>query len=344
MTLMWEEILEQPAVLQKCLDNNKIINDIKRKMASTDIRFVVIAGRGTSDHAAIYGKYIIECMLGMPVSLAAPSIITTYDAEVNYRNCLVIAVSQSGQAKDALEIIRQGNRCEAVTVGITNDEGSPIAKEAHFHLFTDAGPEKSVAATKTFTAQMMLLAHLVAELKAGAGMMKELSMVPKRLYDVIALKDEINATAVSFSHMRHCFVLARGMNYPIALEAALKIQETSYVEAEGFAISDFYHGPIAMVDRKTPVLLFSPRGSTMSDSIGIIERLDKLKANVLLVTNDKDLASKSSFSFIIPDTDNDVISPFYNAVFSQMFACSLSLAKGFDPDRPRSLKKVTITK
>ena len=344
MTKMWEEILEQPEILNNCLKNNDTINKLVEKISESNIRFVVISARGTSDHAAIYAKYLIEYKLDLPVCLTAPSIITSYGSSIDYKDCLVIAISQSGQAADALAVIRQGNKCDTITVGITNNEDSPIAKESDFHIYTNAGVEKSVAATKTFSSQLMSIAHLVSVWKNDTEMMEEILSIPDSIKDIFLLEDQISYLARDLSKLENCFVLARGLNYPIALEAALKIQETCYVEAESFAISDFYHGPLAMVDNKTTAFLFAPTGPTFEDSKKLFEKLTGLDAKIILITNDKELSKKCKNSFMIPETKNDIISPFYNAVFAQMFACKLSLAKGLDPDKPRSLRKVTITK
>lgn len=344
MTQMWKEICQQPEVLGKCLYNSELIRKAANAAAGADIRSVVIAARGTSDHAAIYAKYLIEFELGIPVSLAAPSILTTYKAKMDYSGCLVIAISQSGKAQDVLEVIRQAETCGAITLGITNNTDSPIAKAVNYHIYSNAGPEKSVAATKTFTAQLMCAAIFIALWKKDKELQNRLEAVPYMIDKIISSYDQINHLAAVFKDMENCFTLARGINYPIALEAALKIQETCYVEAKGFAVSDFYHGPIAMVDETSSILLFSPEGPAFEDSSQLYEKVAGLGAKILLISDNDQLISSSKYSFSIPKADDDMISAFSCAVFSQIFACCLSVAIGLDPDAPRSLKKVTITK
>jgi len=344
MTKMWKEILEQPKVLEGCLDKADAMRPLADRIRSSDIRFVVIAARGTSDHAAIYGKYIIEHELGIPVSLAAPSIITSYGSKMDYRNCVVIAISQSGQAMDVLEVINQARENGALTIGITNDQNSPVALKSEYHLFTDAGEEKSVAATKTFTAQMMTLAILTALWKNEKSLLEALEKIPYNLKNVFALESDINKIIDDFNDMDLCFILARGFNYPIALEAALKIQETCYIEAKGYATSDFYHGPIAMIEKNTPVIIFAPCGPVYTDVMDMYKKVKDLGAKTILVTSDTGILEKNSLSFIIPAAANDMISAFYIAVFSQMFACRLSISKKLDPDKPRTLNKITITR
>lgn len=280
MVKMWEEIMEQPEVLTKCFNNNKkTISDIVENLRRINISSVVVAARGTSDHAGIFGKYIIECELGIPVSMAAPSVTTVYNRKLKLYNSLVIGVSQSGKAADVLEVIKDANACGAVTISITNDPKSPLATEAKYHLYCNAGLEKSVAATKTCTTEMYLLAQLVAEWSGNEEMKKEILTIPENISKMFIDKEEMEGKVERYRLMNECFVLARGINYSIAMEAALKIQED------------------------------------MGDC-----------------------------SIRIPQTNNDIISPFYNVVIAQMFACSLSLLKGLNPDAPRGLNKITITK
>ena len=342
---MLEEIMEQPSALKRCFYANKeTIGAISNILKSRNIENVVIAARGTSDHAGIYGKYIIECELGIPVSLAAPSIYTVYGKSLKLNNSLVIGVSQSGKAADVLEVIKNANACGAVTVSITNDSASPLALEANFHLYCNAGLEKSVAATKTCTTQMYLLAQLVAEWSRNQDIKDELLIMPDKLNEIFDRKDEIALKVERYRFMNECFVLARGINYPIAMEAALKIQETSYVRAKAYATSDFHHGPFAMIQKDMPVIVIAPEGPTLKDVEEMIFKLKASDAEVVVISNNKNMLEIGDCSFLIPETMNDIISPFYVVVTAQLFACNLSLTKGLNPDAPRGLNKVTITK
>jgi glucosamine--fructose-6-phosphate aminotransferase (isomerizing) len=342
---MWEEIWEQPAVLESCITQNSgVIGGVVKAIKAREIDLIYIAARGTSDHAAVYGKYIFEYTLGIPVALAAPSIVTMYSQDLKLKNCLVIGISQSGKAADVIEVINTGNRSGAVTVTITNDPASPLARAGQFHLDCHAGLEKSVAATKTFSAEMMALAQLAAAWSGDPAMAGELASVPQKL---LPLRDEAEVIAAKverYRFMDECFVLARGINYAISLEAALKIQETSYVRAKAFATSDFQHGPIAMVESAIPILIFAPQGPSQADMREIIAKLTQSQVELIIVSNSPDLLAMGQSAFTIPDTGNDVISPFFNMMVAQMFACKLSLVKGYDPDKPRRLSKVTITR
>jgi len=345
MTEMLKEILEQPEVLKRCYDTNRDnIKNIVKKIKEHNISSVIIAARGTSDHAGIYGKYIIECELGLPVSLASPSVYTVYHQKVQLENSLVIGISQSGKAADVLEVLKCARESGAVTVSITNDEASPLAQGADVHLYCDAGVEKSVAATKTCSSEMYILAQMVAEWSNNKDLKNELLQIPDRLSEVFNEMDAISDKVERYRFINECFVLARGINYPVAMEAALKIQETAYVRAKAYATSDFYHGPFAMIEKDMPVIIYAPNGPTLKDTLDMVEKLKKNEAEVIVISNNEEILEMGDSSFVIPQTSNDLVSPFYNVVIAQLFACNLSLIKGLNPDKPRSLNKVTITK
>ncbi len=344
MTHMLREIFEQPEVLEKCMKKNSaVIEEVTRVARKNDIRHVLIAARGTSDHAAVYGKYIIELLLGIPVTLAASSIFTVYGRELNLEKSLVAGISQSGEAADVLEVIKSANCNGAITVGITNNTGSVISKESRFSLDCVAGLEKSVAATKTFTAQMFLIAQLAATWSGNTDLLDQLSSIHGKVSETLGISSQIDSIVNRYRFMDECFVISRGTNYAVALEAALKIQETTYVRAKGFAASDFQHGPIAMIDRNIPVIVFCPDGPSLESMIPLIEQFENEHIDTILVSNRDDILKKGTVSLRVPCTSNDFISPFYNTVTAQIFACKLSLAKGLNPDSPRRLKKVTIT-
>lgn len=345
MVKMLKEIMEQPSVLERCIrENTEAIREIVSEIRKRSIQWVCIAARGTSDHASIYGKYIMETQVGIPVAFAAPSVFTLYNKTLQFKNGLVIAVSQSGKAADALEVIRSANKQGALTVSITNTPDSPLAVESKYHLYCSAGLEESVAATKTFTSQMMLFAQLTAEWAKNGAMAESLLQVPENVSCVLENSSVIESAAPRYRFMNECFVLARGTNYAIAKESALKIQETTYARAKAFATSDFQHGPIAMIDRNIPVIIYAPNGPSFGDTSAMIDRLTENNIELIVVSNNENALGKGTTAFAIPQTDDDIVSPFYNAVVAQLFACNLSLTKGLNPDSPRMLQKVTVTK
>lgn len=345
MTQMWKEILEQPMALESCRDKNshaikKIVGTIKNK----NISQIVLAARGTSDHAAVYGKYVMELLLGIPVSLAASSIFTIYNGKLNFNNSLVICISQSGKAADVLEVLKCAKENGAVTVGITNNPDSEIAALPEFFLNCEAGPEKSVAATKTFSTQMYLLASLAAEWAENRLIAKEISLLPDKLSSVFEVTESIENKVDRYRFMNECFVLARGINYAVSLETALKIQETTYVRAKAFATSDFQHGPIAMIDRDIPVIIFAPDGPSYADVSNMASKLINENIETIIISNRQEILRTGTTAFSIPETSNDIISPFFNVIVGQMFACRLAIVKGLNPDSPRGLNKVTVTR
>lgn len=344
MTYMWQEIMEQPDVLGRCLASNaQTVKDIVAAAKQKNVRFAYYAARGTSNHAGHFGKHCFETLVGIPFASAALSVITLYNGKLDLSEALVIAISQSGKAADALEVIKRGKSQGALTVSITNDPDSPLAKEATFHLFCDAGLEKAVAATKTFTTEAFLLLQLAVEWSGDETLKPLLTEIPDKVALVMA-NDTIRQKAERFRYMEQCFVLARGATYPAAQEIALKIQESTYIAAKAFSVADFTHGPIAMVEENTPVFVLAPNGPGYNDCVAMIERLNEIGAEVLVVSGNANAIQLSPYAIKIPDSENDLVSFFVCAVFGQMFACSLSLAKGLNPDAPRGLKKVTITK
>lgn len=345
MTQMWLEILEQPRVLENCMEQNRnTIKAIVKTLEEKKIKHVIIAARGTSDHAAVYAKYIIEIKLGIPVTLAAPSVFTLYQRTLSTEGSLVIGISQSGKAADVLEVVKSAKAMGTPTISVTNDEESPLAKEAQFHLYCASGLEKSVAATKTFTSQLYLLAQLVAHWSNDEGFKKELEQVPSLIAKTIESAGQIKSRVERYRFMNECFVLARGINYAIALETALKIQETTYVRAKAYATSDFHHGPFAMIDDHMPVIIIAPKGPSLKDIKEMIAKLRAAGADLLIVSNDQETLAMGDYSIEIPGIESDFITPFLNVVAGQVFACNLALLRGLNPDKPRGLSKVTITR
>ncbi len=355
-TLMWKEISETPRIFGEIQQANaqimqNLVADIK-KSGKTNF---VAAARGTSDHALIFFKYVLEVNSQYTVGLSAPSVVTLYKGKINYSNSIVIGCSQSGKAADVLEVIKKGNEQGAITIAVTNDLESPMAKEAKYHLYLNAGLESSVAATKTFSSQLFVMLWLAAELSENKEDLLHIKNLKQEIEKVIPEIDVLTTKyADKFKEMKSGFVLSRGMTYAIALEATLKLQETCYIQMKGYAGSDFYHGPMAMVNETTPVIIYCAKNNgdqemqnlVRADQIKCIEKMLSLKAPVLLVTNDVVLTGKFAkcndalINFGVPEE----VCMFAFALFAQMFACKISCGIGNNPDAPRALNKVTITK
>lgn len=344
MEKMLSEILEQPAVLADCAEKNKteisrIINDIK----SGNIDNIIFAARGSSDNASIYGKYLAEYITGIPVSPASPSIITVYGRKLRLERSLIIGISQSGEAKDVLSFIMHGNECGAATVAVTNTKNSPLDREAKYKLRLYAGVEESVAATKTFTAEMYILALLFAALGDDCELSEKLRKVREAIRRQLDNRAAVAEVAGRYMDMQECFVLSRGVNYATAAEAALKLQETAYIRARAYPVSDFYHGPLALADRCIPFIIFAPEGPALDKSVEICRRLREIGSELIIVSNSPELRLYANEFIELPEEDCDFISPFYSAVTAQLFAFEAARLKGLDPDRPKNIKKITVT-
>ncbi len=354
-TLMWKELNQTPEVIVNSIKNNvKALDDIAKAFSNRKIFNVYVVARGTSDHALIFFKYLTEIKYGIPVTLGAPSVITIYNGKLDLSESMVIGCSQSGEAADALSVLKRANSQGALTVAITNYENSPMAKMANYHLFLAAGEEKSVAATKTFSAQLAVLLCLADKLSKEKTSCEEINVAARELKDNIEKIDIQTAIfADKYKDIKDGFVLGRGFAYPLALESALKLQETSYIAIKGYATSDFFHGPMAMVNEGTPIVFYAPlyenellAANIFNDEVKGIDKMLSLKARVLIVTDDRKISEKYNnlcdIAFI-PE-GNKHYSVFAFVLFAQMFANKISCLIGNNPDSPRALNKVTITK
>jgi glucosamine--fructose-6-phosphate aminotransferase (isomerizing) len=352
MSKMLEEIREQPAALDRTLRMGlKPAAKLAREVAKKRPKLIVLAARGTSDNAAQFGRYLLEITTGIPVSLAAPSLFTLYDAKLDLRDALIVAISQSGESTDTNLVLQRGREQGAMTVGITNEPASSLAKLAEHLFFVRAGRERSVAATKTYTGQVMLL-YLLAHALGAKIRLDDLRRVPEWAAGVLQLEPQITARAERYRFMERAIVVGRGLNYANAFEFALKLMETCYVVAERFSSADFLHGPIAMVERSFPLFLFTPSGVTWEGMRDMLARLAALNAETLIFTDASNPAAFESNprAVVIPaklsrrsTKPEELYTPIPYIIPAQIFAASLAAWKGIDPDRPRTLSKVTRT-
>ena len=338
---MLDEIAEQPEVLRRTIsgEREKIIK-LGDFLRQKDIDLIILVARGSSDNAALFGRYLLEVTTGIPVSLSAPSVFTLYNAKLRLNRALVIGVSQSGEGVDINLVLERAKASGAYTLGITNEEASTMARIADETLLIHAGREKSVAATKTYTGQMLHFYMLAA---AIGNRRLEYQRIPDYADQALALRPNVEEIVQRYAFMENCVVVGRGMNYGNSYELALKLMETCYVVAERFSSADFFHGPLAIVERRFPVILFPPVGVTQQSTLDLLGRLRELHADSLSVTNDPAVASASSRSLVLPSDIDEFLSPIPFIIPAQLFAAYLSEAKGIDPDAPRSLTKVTKT-
>jgi len=341
MSIMLQEIEEQPAVLERTINAERDkITQIGDHIRSRDIDVILLVARGSSDNAALYGRYLLEVTTGIPVSLAAPSIFTLYKAKMRLNRALVIGVSQSGEGDDINQVLENARAGGALTLGITNEGESTMSKIVDETLLIHAGRERSVAATKTYTGQML---HFVLLANAIGDKRLAYNNIPELVQRSLELKVKVEEAAQRYVFMENCVVVGRGMNYGNSYELALKLMETCYVVAERFSSADFFHGPLAIVERRFPVILFAPSGVTKSSSVQLLDRLKELGADCLSITNDEEIGSVSPLSLELSSNIDELLAPIPFIVPAQLFAAILSEAKGLDPDAPRSLSKVTKT-
>ena len=345
-TIMSKEIEEQIVVIERIeTKNKKVLLKIAEEVKNRNITHAFLAGRGTSDNACKYGIYMLGTFCNIVAGDVSASIVTLYESDLNYNNDLVIGISQSGKAADMIAVLAQAKKSGALTVAITNDENSPMAQTAEYHLFCNAEKELSVAATKTFSAQLALVAYLAGYISGNEELLNNLRNIPMYLKETLDnSKKEIEKMGNILKDVNEAFLLARGYLYPIALETALKIQETCYIKSKGYAISDFYHGPLAQIDTKTPVIVLAGSGKVYKDSCEMIERLQELGNNPMIITNDENIKDKYDNSVLIPNVGYEAVNVFVFTIFVQSLAEYISISKGLNPDKPRALKKVTITK
>src|SRR5579863_5438808 len=342
MSKMMEEILEQPLALERTLRAERRHAEDFRRFAQGKFRLIVLVARGTSDNAAIFGRYLLELTTGIPVSLAAPSVHTVYRARLDLRDALVIGISQSGAGTDINLVLESARRRGAYTLAITNEAESPLAQVVDDVFLVRAGRQKSVAATKTYTGQLMLF-YLVASALSDKVTPQALGEIPEYARQSLGLVDEIRELVERYRYMRQCAVVARGLNYANAFELALKLMETCYVVAERFSSADFLHGPIAMVEPNFPVLLFMPPGKTFRDNGQLVRRLRGLGAETLAITSAAAKVPAATRVIRVRGSMPEIYSPIPYIVPGQIFTALLAKVKGIDPDKPRSLHIVTRT-
>lgn len=340
-----EEIKQQPGILEKLLESQKKeLSSVVDLIQEYSPNYVFIVARGTSDHAGLYGKYLLGSMNRLPIALAAPSLFTLYDTPPTLKNALVIAISQSGQSPDILSVVEKANYQKAMTISITNDPESPLAKNTAHNIDISAGEEKSVAATKTYTASLLSLALLSAQLRDDVRMMNILEKVPAAVQQALGLEELIAERVQRYRYMDHCVVLGRGFNYATAFEWALKLKELTYTVAEPYSTADFRHGPFAMLEPGFPVLSIATRGMTYRNHLELLQEARyKFKADVVCVSDDEESKYVSNVFLKIPGNLPEWATPMVAIVIGQLFSYHLTLAKDLDPDKPRSIRKVTKT-
>ncbi len=344
MSYLEQEILEQPEVLRRLWDREKervqALADVIRTRAP---RFVVLAARGSSDNAARYGQYLLGAVNGLPVALATPSLFTIYRRPPRLAEALVVAVSQSGQSPDIVAVVEEGRRQGALTLAVTNDAESPLARAAEFVFSLHAGTERSIAATKTYTASLFAIAMLSAALADDEETWRALQSIPDAIARVVTSAPAIRQASERYRYMEACVVISRGYNYATAYEIALKLKELTYVLAEPYSSADFQHGPVALVERGFPAIAVVPEGAVAAEMVDFLKELRAREAELVVISAQEEALKLAQTPLRVPAGIPEWLSPLVTVVPGQLFALGLTLARGLDPDHPRGLRKVTMT-
>lgn len=337
------EILEQPNTVSRLLENE--LEPVRRMSAELKgkFRYVIIAARGTSDNAARYAQYLFGAHNRLQVGLATPSLFTMYNSAPDLSGALIIGISQSGQSPDIVSVLAEGGRQGCPTIAITNDVSSPLSKAADYVIPLHAAPERSVAATKSYTASLAAMALFSCCLNQNRDMLEELQKAPVFMQRTLeGIKNSLTHVE-RYRYMEHCAVIGRGYNYSTAYEIALKVKELTRTVAEPYSSADFRHGPIATVYRGFPVMLIVPRGAIFMEVKELLDRLHDLEAETLIISDDLEITKVAHLPLPFPAGLPEWLTPLVTVLPGQMFALNLTIQKGLNPDDPKGLTKVTET-
>ena len=341
--LMAAELAEQPAALRRLVARHAADRDRVRALLPRALAGTVLLARGSSDNVAVYGRYLIEMASARPAGLAAPSVHTRYQADVDYTGYLVVALSQSGATPEVVQTAAAMRQAGAVVIGIANEPGSALTQVCDLTLLTEAGPELAVPATKTVTAQMLAVTAIAAAFDSPLVADADLAALPDAIAALLAdssatgRSQSAGAVAARWADARRLVVTGRGLAYAAALETALKIKETARVHAEGLSSADLLHGPIAALDARLPVLVVSGGRRFAADEAALTARL--LAEGIPFAV----CGSAPNANLPLPAGISEVTAPIVATVRGQQLALASSLCRGLNPDAPAGLSKVTAT-
>ena len=338
---MIKEINEQAIAVTNTLTQKENIQEIIDEVG--DLQRVCFVACGTSYHASLTGKYLIESLAGIPTDVILASEFK-YSANTLNDKTLVVFISQSGETADSLKALDVANQTSK-TLGIVNVAGSAITRRADYVIQTQAGPEIGVAATKTYVAQLTSIYLFAALLSKNNELLSELDRVPAFIDEVLGQDDFIRELSKRYNYARDFFYLGRGYSYPTALEGALKLKEISYIHGEGYAAGELKHGPLALIDEGIPVVVILPPGDNYRKTMSNLEEVKSRGANVLALGAEDDESLKAKADVVIPINPDvkEIIAPLVYIVPLQLIAYYITLEKGHDPDKPKNLAKcVTV--
>ncbi len=344
MSLFFDEIHEQPQALRRLLEAEVVsIRQVAQAIRRRAPRFVVMAARGSSDNAARYGQYLFGARNRLPVALATPSLFTLYKTPPRLKDALVLAISQSGQSPDICAVVDEGRRQGAMTVAVTNDPESPLAALAEACIHLHAGPERAIAASKTYTASLLALAMLSCALEDDLPS-RSLNRVPGAAKRTLQHAQTVLSAAAAYAQADACVTIGRGYNYATAFEIALKLKELAYLLAEPYSSADFQHGPVALVQDGFLVIAVVPAGRVAAELTRFLEGLRQRGARLVVIASHPRPLALAHTPIPLPAGLPEWLSPITAVISGQLFALGLTQARGLDPDRPRGLSKITRTR
>jgi glucosamine--fructose-6-phosphate aminotransferase (isomerizing) len=337
---MRAEIAAQPQVFAAITARQAEIAQVGAVLAERSPRFVLLAARGSSDHAALYAKYLIEVLLEKPAGLVSASTTTLYGAKPDLSDVLYLAVSQSGGSPDLIESTRQARLQGALTVAVTNNPSSPLNDAAELSVDIGAGIELAVAATKTYSATLLALYLLIDSVRGGHGeSVKDLSALASQA--LATTEDSVAEAVARYRYVERMVTTGRGYSSATAAEGALKLAETTYLSARAYSGADLLHGPVAAIDSDTGVVAITSAGRGGEAMRDVVDTVRQRGADVLAVGSAA--ADMSASSRIVLSETAEEVAPILEVLPLQSLALGLSLARGGDPDNPRGLSKVTKT-
>jgi glucosamine--fructose-6-phosphate aminotransferase (isomerizing) len=342
-TIMRQEIAEQPLAIAATLE---ALRPLRARIAELGRSrgHVLFVARGSSDNAAVYGRYLLEVHAGRIASMAAPSVATHYRSSLDLSRALVVCISQSGQTEEIVEAQEWAHDCGAVTIAVTNVAGSQLAQAADLALVTRAGSERAIPATKTFTTQLTAVAVLATALAPDPGALDaDLDRVPGEVKRLIARRRGVDEAVTLLARTNEVLVTGRGLGYAAALETALKLEETCLRPVRGLSYADLKHGPIAIVDPQLAAIVVAAQDGPMLDGLtDLLADLHSRGALTVGIGGDPRFAGAADVTVAGPDLP-EMVAPIGLVVAGQLLAEGLAAALGLNPDAPRGLNKVTQT-
>ncbi|MCI5773645.1 MAG: SIS domain-containing protein [Erysipelotrichaceae bacterium] len=342
---MWDEIHQENELIPYSIQKNKDkLNKIASEVLERNIKKAIFVGRGSSEHALQAARLFFEIECNMTVEIYNPSVISRYHANVNLKDYLVVGISQCGEAQDVWDVLQTALKQGALVVSITNADNALMNNIEKYYLNLEVGKELSFTAAKSYLAQLALMLELGAIISKNTKLIDSIENCGMLIAKCYGIEQDIRNCISLFRNVSDITLIGRGYSYAIALEAELKIQEASYTNARAYSSADYQHGPISTTNRYTPFIFYLTDEKTDESTISLINKLKKnFNISSLVVTNKEKYLNLGDYGILLPSEAEGYLSMFSNAIFSQMFACILSFARGHHPDKPYGLSKVTVT-